>query len=250
MRNYANYTDYDIIKYAKEVESLSGLLKKLNLKPVGGNYSTIKRKLKTLNLDCEHWTGQGWNAGERMKDWENYLRPASVKKHLIIERGHECEDCKHSEWKSLPIPLEIHHINGDRTNNLPENLQLLCCNCHALTPNWRNKPRNESQKKIGPRVARPVNTPCSCGGLKMKSSISCKSCNSKKEKPTKIVWPTPEEMAILVWQTSSVQLAKTLGVSDVSIKKFCNKHGIKKPPIGYWSKFKIGSDGRIRTDSV
>ena len=32
---------------------------------------------------------------------------------------------------------EVHHVDGDRTNNEVDNLQLLCCNCHALTENWR-----------------------------------------------------------------------------------------------------------------
>lgn len=37
------------------------------------------------------------------------------------------------------IPLELHHIDGDRFNNNLENLQILCYNCHALTNNFRQK---------------------------------------------------------------------------------------------------------------
>jgi len=30
--------------------------------------------------------------------------------------------------------LEVHHIDGDRSNNEPENLRIICPNCHrALT---------------------------------------------------------------------------------------------------------------------
>ena len=35
-----------------------------------------------------------------------------------------------------PINLEIHHKDGDRTNNSLENLQLLCPNCHSYTPTF------------------------------------------------------------------------------------------------------------------
>ncbi len=35
------------------------------------------------------------------------------------------------------IPVEIEHIDGDWTNNLPSNLTLLCPNCHSLTPTYR-----------------------------------------------------------------------------------------------------------------
>lgn len=37
------------------------------------------------------------------------------------------------------IPLELHHINGDHTDNRLENLQVLCPNCHALTDNYRGR---------------------------------------------------------------------------------------------------------------
>lgn len=138
-RTYANYTDEDIIKYSKEAKSMADLLVKLGLKPVGGNYANLKRKLQTLGLTCNHWKGTGWSAGQQLKDWQDYSRPSGFKKHLIKQRGHQCEDCKLTHWKDSFIPLEIHHLDGHKGNNNPDNLQLLCCNCHALTGNWRNK---------------------------------------------------------------------------------------------------------------
>lgn len=58
---------------------------------------------------------------------------------LIAERGHRCEgeDCGVTEWRGQPVTLEVHHVDGDRKNNSDGNLQLLCGNCHAMTPNWR-----------------------------------------------------------------------------------------------------------------
>ena len=57
-------------------------------------------------------------------------------------------------------------------------------------------------------------------------------------KKTKIKWPTSEEMTNLVYQKPTQVLAKELGVSDVAIAKYCKKHGIAKPPRGYWAKQK------------
>lgn len=52
--------------------------------------------------------------------------------------------CKLHKWLNFPITLEVHHIDGDRTNNNEENLQLLCPNCHSYTDNWRNRKRVET----------------------------------------------------------------------------------------------------------
>lgn len=139
MRKYREYTDDDIVKYSKEVFSLAGLMRKLNLIPSGGNYASIKRKIQKLNVDTSHWTGQGWNKNQQLKDWSQYTKVEQLKKHLIKEKGHRCEMCGNIEWLGNPIILEVHHIDGNRTNNSLDNLQLLCPNCHSTTPNWRKQ---------------------------------------------------------------------------------------------------------------
>ena len=141
MRKYRNYTDEDVIKAAKEVKSIAGILKKLDLKCAGGNYAHMKKTLQRLEVDCSHWTGQAWSKDQRLKDWQDYSKVDNLKPHLIKERGHKCEECELEEWRGHPIPIEIDHIDGDRTNNSKDNLKLLCCNCHGLTPTWRNRKR-------------------------------------------------------------------------------------------------------------
>lgn len=150
-KTYLNYCDEDIVRYAAEVKSMAQLLEKLGLRPAGGNYSQMRKHLHRLGLECEHWTGQGWNKGQRMKDWSGYKRSNRMKKHLVRDRGHKCESCGLTEWLKKPIPLEVDHADGDRTNNDPSNLRLLCCNCHALTPTWRgraNKGQSWDQESI------------------------------------------------------------------------------------------------------
>jgi len=139
MRKYREYTDKDVINFSKKVFSIAQLLKKINLTQSGGNYAHIKKTLQRLQIDTSHWKGQGWNKDWRLKDWSNYSKIESIKKHLLKKKNHKCEICELTKWQKYPITLEVHHIDGDRTNNNYENLQLLCCNCHAMTDNWRNK---------------------------------------------------------------------------------------------------------------
>lgn len=139
MRKYREYSDTDVIKHVKEGFSIAYVLRNLNLKPAGGNYSHIKKTIQRLALDTSHWTGSSWNKNFQLKDWSQYSKVGRLKPHLIKKRGHKCEKCGLTTWLDFAIVLEVHHIDGDRTNNNYENLKLLCCNCHAMTDNWRNK---------------------------------------------------------------------------------------------------------------
>ena len=62
----------------------------------------------------------------------------------------KCQKCGWSEKNETTgnIPLEIHHIDGDCCNNSEENLQLLCPNCHSLTPNYGSLNKNSKRYKL------------------------------------------------------------------------------------------------------
>ena len=73
----------------------------------------------------------------------------TLKRYLLRKNGHCCEMCNGTEWMGEPIPLELDHINGDAGNNMPDNLRLLCPNCHTITPYSNGKNRGNGRKSRG-----------------------------------------------------------------------------------------------------
>ena len=83
---------------------------------------------------------------EKINEWlggKNFIRgatqvPSFIKRYLMAINNNRCEKCGWGEANEYngKIPLEVHHIDGDCTNNLKDNLQLLCPNCHSLTNNF------------------------------------------------------------------------------------------------------------------
>lgn len=138
------WTIESLTKACRESTSISQVLKKLNLRPAGGNYDHIKKIISRENVDISHFTGKGWSNGKQLKEWSSYARATNAKDHLINEKGHQCECCNNHSWLEHPIQLEIHHKDGNRLNNEISNLQLLCPNCHAMTDNWRGKKNSRS----------------------------------------------------------------------------------------------------------
>jgi len=89
------------------------------------------------------------NPGSRHKKAEEYLnsdqqiKAHDLKRKLIQDglKKHCCEVCGLDTWQGQPIPIALHHINGNCHDNRLENLMILCPNCHAQTPNFCGKKR-------------------------------------------------------------------------------------------------------------
>ncbi len=86
-------------------------------------------------------------AEQIVEDYLNNLYPINSNKlrKLLISSGYKerkCECCGKDIWEGFPMPLQLHHIDGNTKNNNLDNLQVLCYNCHAITSNFRSKPRN------------------------------------------------------------------------------------------------------------
>ncbi len=142
MRNDILERKNEIIEMIKNNESKSIICKVLKCKP-----ETLERYLKIMDISYKGNMGlKGKKTDKKRKTALEYLEKEIVvipklRKKLIEDgiKKNECEKCGINKWLGELIPLELHHIDGNRCNNKLENLQILCPNCHSLTPNHSRK---------------------------------------------------------------------------------------------------------------
>ena len=190
-----------------------------------------------------------------------------LKRHLIEARGHKCEMCKGTEWLGRPIPLELHHIDGCKDHNTDENCQLLCPNCHTLTPNFRGKniksrtwgsvkdeeiklaiPMCQSVKEVitvvrlssGISNYDRVRRIMSENSLQLKRRVPSFAEIEKRLNERRVIRPSKDDLEQMVWSIPTSQVARQLGVTDKAVSKWCKYYDIHKPKRGYWAKQKSG----------
>lgn len=155
------YTKEWLEELCKDSYSYAEVLRKASRKQAGGSQATLKKKIEEFNIDISHFTGMRWQWSPNLQTTliedainrekytleEVFCKNSPVTQKMLrgyIERHkikeYRCEKCGcDGNWQGGIISLELHHKDGDNTNNELNNLQYLCPNCHALTDNYRGK---------------------------------------------------------------------------------------------------------------
>ncbi len=86
---------------------------------------------------CAGWTGK------------TFQLKAFVRRFLKEMQGSACIECGWDELHPLDGSslTEIDHIDGDAENCRPENLRVLCPNCHSKTPTFRARNTNSKRNR-------------------------------------------------------------------------------------------------------
>ncbi|MCX5369631.1 HNH endonuclease [Streptomyces sp. NBC_00103] len=147
---WARHSEALLREVVAESSSIKEVVRRLGINPVGGNHAHISRRITTLGIDTSHFTvRRGGPKGSRgnpltLGSPGTGRIPGSRLRRQLVRRGIEevCTTCGTGpEWNGKPLRLEVDHINGDWWDNRPENLQLLCPNCHAVTDTYRGRKR-------------------------------------------------------------------------------------------------------------
>jgi hypothetical protein len=118
------------------------MCRELRCKPL-----TLDGYLKKFGLNYQGNRGGRGKTSPSRKSASQFLHDGSIIKSSRLKqmllrdelKAPVCERCQGGEWLGEPMPLELHHINGNPFDNRLENLQVLCPNCHTLTDNHAGK---------------------------------------------------------------------------------------------------------------
>ena len=166
-----------------------------------------------------------------------------IKRYFFEKYDCKCQKCGWGEKNEYTgnVPLQIHHIDGDCTNNKEENLQLLCPNCHSLTDNFGNNDKHKSNRidrrkkyyreEIENDKTKDVTDVCRCivCGKKLKENqVTFCSAECKMKQQRKNI--TKEDILSIFSNKKGLSYAKVaeiLGISTTTLIRKCNLFDIK-----------------------
>lgn len=203
-----------------ESNSYAEVLEKMGMSSHGRNYDTLRKYINIYEIDLSKIEENRRNVNlVQVKDLHRkneiplesiingeYHQPykGTRLKMRLIEAGHKehrCEHCGLTEWLGKPIPLQLHHKDGNHNNNTIDNLELLCPNCHSLTDTYAG--RNIKNKR---RV-----------------QVYKKKRAKRKEKPIPVDRETLKDE---IRNHPFVKVGELHGVTDNAIRKWCIRFGL------------------------
>ena len=79
-----------------------------------------------------------WLAGQHKGYTGKDSLSKPIQTYMKDRAGNKCEECGWNRVhpKTKVVPLNVHHVDGNKFNNHISNLKVLCPNCHSLTENF------------------------------------------------------------------------------------------------------------------
>jgi hypothetical protein len=244
------YTEQDVRIAVAESPSLTAALRRLGLRPAGGNHRTLRKLIERYGISTDHFNKNWVLRGPRRRNAiplydvlvENSHYSRAKLKQRLYEAGlrrRECELCGQGEnWNGKQMSLILDHINGVATDNRLENLRIVCPNCAATLDTHcgrknrlSREPRNclHCGKEFVPKYARHRYCSHPCG-------IHSKGPREPRPERRKVERPPYERLMAEIAETSVLAVARNYGVSDNAVRKWIRWYEYQREREGDWDE--------------
>jgi hypothetical protein len=232
------YDEQEAREAVAESRSYSEALRRLGLRPAGGNLKLFKHyvhdvwRLPTAHFDAGASVRKGPSQASKLLAEvlvEGSTYPRGRLKERLYSEGYKerkCELCGQGEtWRGRSMSLILDHINGVPDDNRLENLRIVCPNCAATLDTHcgrknRRAPILRSCRRCGREFAAkyPRQRYCShtCGCRWDRAEIRGVS----KPGLRKVERPPYEKLIAELEATSYVAVGRKYGVSDNAVRKW------------------------------
>lgn len=232
------YSEEEARKAVAASKSFSEVLRRLGMRPAGGNHSVLKRyvnevwRIPTDHFDpgaasLRHLHKPPKPLSEVLVQGSTYSR-GKLKQRLFEAglKGRFCEICGRDEiWRGRRMSLILDHINGVPDDNRIDNLQIVCPNCAATLDTHcgrknRMPPPIRSCRRCGQEFIAKYrrHTYCSqaCGSRWDRSALRGRTNPSAR----KVERPPYEQLMEEIEATSYLAVGRKYGVSDNAVRKW------------------------------
>lgn len=236
------YTEQEAREAVRSSLSYSEALRKLGLRPVGGNHRVFRRfvddvwRIPTDHFDPEAGRLAAFRRRPRGTPLDEVLVPkstyhrASLKQRLYRDglKQPRCELCGQGElWNGARMSLVLDHVNGVPDDNRLPNLRILCPNCNATLDTHCGRKN---------RVPSPVRNCAFCGAPfepKYDRNRYCsRTCGQRhsvnrhgpKVQTRKVPRPSHEQLLTDLSSMSFLAVGRKCGVSDNAVRKWLRRY--------------------------
>lgn len=162
-RKLSEYSAEELQVLLDSSNSYADVLRKIGMSEHGSNTATLRKMIDKYDLDLSKINenrkieknkqfsrdrqNKKISLEEILKDNKPYQSYRLLKR--LFEEGYkekQCEICGISDWMDKEISFHLHHKDGNHNNNLINNLQVLCPNCHSQTNNFAGKGTRKTPK--------------------------------------------------------------------------------------------------------
>jgi transposase-like protein len=218
--------------------SFSDALRRLGLRPAGGNHATIKKYTARWGIDVSHFDHDAIRAAALIK-------PATPLRELLVEystyhRGHlkrrllaeglkqpVCELCAQGElWQGRRMALILDHVNGVPDDNRLENLRIVCPNCAATLETHCGR-----KNRVPPRYYKCRRCGVSFVPKAIDQRYCSRACGQRWDRAghprpggRRVERPPYGQLIAEVEATSYAAVGRKYGVSDNAIRKWLRQY--------------------------